>query len=176
MYVLLAVFKKKLSVEATIGDIEQDTISDFSIMVTYLPKSATREEIKNFFQDNFKVHVVKISLAYNVEELCHIEDEIVHVEEKLIYLKHHEEDNPENRDKIKKKQEKIAHLKHEAADIKKSFTTDHEKHFTGIAYISFKHMHEADKITNKFEIGATRWLFNKCQYKLRFKGKFDLSR
>ena len=74
IYILVAVFKNKLIVEHKIVDIETDTASDFSIMVTYLPKTATESEIREFFTNQFPgVKIEKVSMGYEVTELMHLE-------------------------------------------------------------------------------------------------------
>lgn len=72
---LLAIYKNKLVVEDKIIDIETDTVADFSILVEYLPKNATVEEIKTYFESRFGVNIVKVSPSYNVEKLVILESE-----------------------------------------------------------------------------------------------------
>lgn len=73
LYILLAVYKNKLVVEDKIIDIETDTVADFSILVGYLPNTATAEEIKTFFEQQFGVTVVKCSPAFKVDNLMKLE-------------------------------------------------------------------------------------------------------
>ena len=87
MYILLAIFKSKLNNEHKVVDIETDTAADFSIMVTYLPKTTTEQEIKNFFDNHIQgVRVVRVSMAYNIEKLNHLMKEKKHAEHKLIHV------------------------------------------------------------------------------------------
>jgi hypothetical protein len=85
MYVLLAVFKSRLNNEHKVVDIETDTAADFTIMVTYLPKTATEQEVCEFFENHMPgVKVARVSLAYNIERLNHLLKEKKHAEQKLI--------------------------------------------------------------------------------------------
>ena len=72
-YVFAAFVKNRMSNQHKVIDIETDTVSDFSIMVTYLPKTAREPEIKEFFETQFPgVQVAQISLAYDIERLSKI--------------------------------------------------------------------------------------------------------
>ena len=87
MYLLLAVFKNRLSNEHKVIDIETDTAADFSIMVTYLPKTATESDIKTFFETEFQgTEISEISLAYDVEELIKLEMQKETLHQKLINM------------------------------------------------------------------------------------------
>ena len=69
-YVFAAFIKNRMSNQHKVIDIETDTVSDFSIMVTYLPKTARESEIKEFFEQQFPgVQVAQISMAYDIEKL-----------------------------------------------------------------------------------------------------------
>lgn len=72
---MLFVFKNRLSNENKIIDIESDTAADFSIMVTYLPKTANENDIKTFFEKEFEgVEISEISLGYDVENLLKLRE------------------------------------------------------------------------------------------------------
>ena len=87
IYILVAVFKNKLIVEHKIVDIETDTASDFSIMVTYLPKTATESEIREFFTNQFPgVKIADVSMAFNVEKYMKLEHEKELLHTKLVYM------------------------------------------------------------------------------------------
>ena len=87
MYVLLAVFKNRLSNEHKVIDIETDTAADFSIMVTYLPKTAKREDIETFFKEEFEgVEIAEVSLGYDVEKLLKLEAERDKLQQKLVNM------------------------------------------------------------------------------------------
>ena len=87
MYLLLAVFKNRLSNEHKVIDIETDTAADFSIMVTYLPKTATESDIKTFFETEYLgVTVAEISMGYDVEALLKLEHEKDHLHQLLINM------------------------------------------------------------------------------------------
>ena len=76
LYILLAVFKNRLTSENKVIDIETDTAADFSVMVTYLPQNATRKDIQEFFEKEFKeVEVSDISMGFDVEHLLKLEHE-----------------------------------------------------------------------------------------------------
>ena len=84
-YFLLAVFKNRLVNEHKIIDIETDTASDFSVMVTYLPKSAQESDIKEFFETEFEgVSVKEISMAYDIGALNKMEKEKDVLHDKLV--------------------------------------------------------------------------------------------
>ena len=71
---MLAIFKSRMTSQNKIIDIESDTAADFSIMVTYLPKSATEADIRTFFEKEFEgVKVSEISMGYDVEKLLKLE-------------------------------------------------------------------------------------------------------
>ena len=77
-YVYAAFIKNRMSNQHKVIDIETDTVSDFSIMVTYLPKTAKEEEIKEFFHKQFPgVQVAQINLAYNTKELKKLNENLV---------------------------------------------------------------------------------------------------
>lgn len=87
MYILLAIFKNRLSNEHKVIDIETDTAADFSIMVTYLPKTANENDIKTFFEKEFEgVEISEISLGYDVENLLKIEGERDKIQQKLVNM------------------------------------------------------------------------------------------
>ena len=87
MYLLLAVFKNRLTNENKVIDIETDTAADFSIMVTYLPRTATEQDIKTFFEKEFKdVEVSEISMGYDVQHLLKLEHEKEIIHQKLINM------------------------------------------------------------------------------------------
>ena len=87
MYALLAVIRSKLNSEHKVVDIETDTAADFSIMVTYLPKTTTEQEIKNFFDNHIQgVRVVRVSMAFNTKVLKKLLKEEKHSESQLINL------------------------------------------------------------------------------------------
>ena len=86
MYVLLAVFKNRLNNENKIIDIESDTAADFSIMVTYLPKTAKREDIETFFEKKLKVEVSQVSMAFDVGKLLKLEVDKEHLYGRLVNL------------------------------------------------------------------------------------------
>ena len=87
LYLLLAIFKNRLSNENKVIDIESDTAADFSIMVTYLPKTATESDIKTFFETEFKdIEVNEISMGYDVEKLLKLEHEKDHLHQLLINM------------------------------------------------------------------------------------------
>ena len=167
-YLFIAVFKNKLTVQAAVVDMETDTASDFSIMVSHLPKSATKEEITNFFKKEFDVTIVKVTLAYNVEHLTHLIHEQEFIESKLHHNQQHEGESPSFKEKITNNQTKLDKLNHEIKEIRESFHKNHKDHFTGIAYISFRFMADADKVTDKYEMGNTAWFLNGCKYKLKY--------
>ena len=84
-YFLLAVFKNRLVNEHKIIDIETDTASDFSVIVTYLPKSAQESDIKEFFETEFEgVSVKEISMAYDIGALNKMEKEKDVLHDKLV--------------------------------------------------------------------------------------------
>ena len=87
MYLLLAVYKNRLSNEHKIIDIETDTAADFSIMVTYLPKSATEADIRTFFEKEFEgVEVSEISVGYDVEKLIKLEHHKDIIQQSLVNM------------------------------------------------------------------------------------------
>ena len=84
-YFLLAVFKNRLVNEHKVIDIETDTASDFSVMVTYLPKSAQESDIKEFFETEFEgVSVKEISMAYDIGALNKMEKDKDVLHDKLV--------------------------------------------------------------------------------------------
>lgn len=84
---MLAIFKNRLSNEHKVVDIETDTASDFSIMVTYLPKTATESEIREFFTNQFPgVKIADVSMAFNVEKYMKLEHEKELLHTKLVYM------------------------------------------------------------------------------------------
>lgn len=87
LYLLLGVFKSKLDNEHKVVDIETDTAADFSIMVTYLPKSATEDEIRHFFENHIPgVKVVRVSMGYDIEKLNHLIKEKKHAQNELVAI------------------------------------------------------------------------------------------
>ena len=86
-YLLLAIFKNRLVNENKVVDIETDTASDFSIMVTYLPKSAQESDIKEFFELEFPgVDVKEISLGYDLGPLKQMENDKDLLHDKLVNM------------------------------------------------------------------------------------------
>ena len=84
---LLANFKNRLVNKNKIIDIENDTASDFSIMVTYLPKSAQESDIKEFFELEFPgVDVKEISLGYDLGPLKQMEKLKDSLHDKLVNM------------------------------------------------------------------------------------------
>ena len=75
LYGMLGIFTNRLRNEHKVIDIESDTAADFSIMVTYLPKTATEQDIKTFFETKFEVECSQISMAYDVDRLLKLEAE-----------------------------------------------------------------------------------------------------
>ena len=87
LYVLLAVFKSRLNNEHKVVDIETDTAADFSIMVTYLPKKATEQQVRDFFEHHIPgVKIARVSMAYNIEKLHHLMKDKKLAEHHLINL------------------------------------------------------------------------------------------
>ena len=87
MYILLAVFKNRLSNEHKVIDIETDTAADFSIMVTYLPKTTTEADIRTFFESEFEGNVVEeVSMAYDVEKILQLESEKDRIHRQLVSM------------------------------------------------------------------------------------------
>ena len=73
---MLAIFKSRMTSQNKIIDIESDTAADFSIMVTYLPKSATEADIRTFFESEIKgVEISEVSFTYNIDTLITLEHE-----------------------------------------------------------------------------------------------------
>ena len=102
LYIGAAIFKNKLQNENKILDIETDTAADFTIMVSLLPNTVTKEDVANFFSTNLpgtKVH--QVSMAYNIQHLSKLKKKNQHIMEKTIhamaeYHKHNPETEPLN--------------------------------------------------------------------------------
>ena len=85
MYVLTPIFKNKLYNEQNKIDIETDTARDFTIMATYLPKMATKEEITEFFNTTLPgSKVAKVSRAYDISRLSTLIKEKKYLKHKLL--------------------------------------------------------------------------------------------
>ena len=83
---LLGVFKNRMTAQNKIIDIESDTAADFSIMVTYLPKTATEQDVKTFFETKFEVECSHISMGYDVDDLMKLEKEKDDAQQMLINM------------------------------------------------------------------------------------------
>lgn len=173
---MLGVIRHRLKVQATIVDLETDTASDYSIMVSNIPYSATENEISAFFEKTFRVKVVKITLSYNVEKLVSLLNQKEAVEDKLTFLRRKEELNSQDSDRKKNEEQKLKILEEQIASIRQSFETHHETHFTGKAFISFEYMKQVDDVLDQTEMSTIKWVFNKFKYELEFKGNSALFR
>ena len=155
-----------------VGDMETGTAADFTIMVTYLPKTARKEEIQAFFEDKFNVTVEKITMAYNVEHLTHLLHEEEATENKLIHLKHHREDDPMML-QITKTVADLESIRQAIKETREKLQAEHDERFTGICFVSFKYMQNADIITDIYEVSDLSWYLRGCKYKLKYKGRFS---
>ena len=87
LYLLLAVIKNRLTNESKVIDIETDTASDFSIMVTYIPKSAKESDIKEFIEKEFTgVCVKEVSMGYDIGTLKKMEKDRDVLHAKLVNM------------------------------------------------------------------------------------------
>ena len=86
-YFLLAIFKNRLSNESKVIDIETDSASDFSLMVTYLPNDASESDIKEYFETKFPgVSVAEISMGYDIGILLKMEKAKDILYDKLVHM------------------------------------------------------------------------------------------
>lgn len=87
MYFMLAIFKNRLNNEQKVIDIETETASDFSIMATYLPRNADEEDIKSFFEKEYRgTEVSEISMGYDIEELLKLEKMKLDLHDRMVNM------------------------------------------------------------------------------------------
>lgn len=204
LYIFVAVFKNKLYNEHKVVDLETDTPADFTIMVTYLPKTVSEDDIKEFFQSHIaEAKVAKVSMAYDVEHLEALQkqkralyDQVEHLKEefyetnmKSIQASPSLQVSPGEDPKTimdpnvttpeyKEKFEAFVAKRKEVKDHLEDIQQNKEKYFTGIAYVTFERMKHADLYTQKYHMSGIQWFFNCCKYKARYehKGKSNLIR
>ena len=68
-----------------------------------------------------------------------------------------------------KLKQQLTELKSNIGGIRLDIDNNHEKYFTGIAFISFSKMSHADQVTSKYTMSSMSWLFHGCKYKLKFR-------
>ena len=162
---LLANFKNRLVNKNKIIDIENDTASDFSIMVTYLPKSAQESDIKEFFELEFPgVDVKEISLGYDLGHLKKMEKLKDSLHDKLVNIIYESDQNrhllhnalvelpmrgqePQMEavsqllaaalNDCKNKKEEYDAIERFMQEHKDNILNNKAKYFTGIAFVSF---------------------------------------
>src|SRR3990167_5191612 len=162
-------------------DIETDTVSDFSIMVTYLPKTAREPEIKEFFETQFPgVQVAQISLAYDIEKLSKLNtlydlEETTYLEAVGFWLTKINS-GIESQEWLNKLSERVDRIKKDANAHKKYMLDHHETFFTGIAFVTFEKMDHADKITSEWEMTTLNWILHGFKYKLKWSDQKTLLR
>lgn len=146
-------------------DIETDTVSDFSIMVTYLPKTSREKDIKEFFETQFPgVQVAQVCLAYDVEALTEAKLALVALQHDLAEALTSKSDETQ----LKPIKDSVTKQEQNIAAIKQQIRADHEKHFTGVAFVTFEHIHMARRITELYEMRPLRWVLNGFKYKLKY--------
>ena len=203
MYVLTPIFKNKLYNEQKKIDIETDTARDFTIMATYLPKMATKEEITEFFNTTLPgSKVAKVSRAYDISRLSTLIKEKKYLKHKLLneharfykhedHIHHHRDlddhigtrqleqisgmpgkdeidDIPDA--KYQKCLREYLDKKKEVKEERESITRDKGELFTGIAYITFESMRDAERYVKRFSIDGRSWFLRGCKYKMKYTG------
>ena len=66
MYIMIAVFKHSLVKEDKIIGLETETVSDFSVMLTRLPKDTDEEHLKKAIQKDLGLRVEDICMCYDL--------------------------------------------------------------------------------------------------------------